>query len=438
MEDLADPCFCLQHLIEVLNCADDCRDPDSLCWFLNESNEIERTDMACQLDGCFMDAESFSNVLNGTAKPDSCPEYMLLRNEHSLAYKYASTNPLDKILPSFVRTYTCDEVKKEVASNTYITDNSLVVIGDKSVSKFYFVMFEDTYVICNREIVIATILNGITELRKYVEFPSVLHRYEESYLKDLNEKVKNSGRLIDVASLMFPLKGRVPRFSTPDNDVDKTLTSLTRCIAYLHSCGFTHGDIKVGNHLYTEDGEVKLVDIGNCNLLVDIGNMYTPGFEAPELLNGWKKYIDQACDVYALGVVIIEFISGVKYDKDMKIDNLKSIIDKKHHKWLKIAILCLSSDQYVRPTSAIEVMALIGETPVISKIVLPCAKHIVVREDDVVNPVSTTFDGDHGALIALSDLLYSTLYRDEGKQIKNSDKNSQRKSMMTRFLTNKA
>jgi serine/threonine protein kinase len=80
--------------------------------------------------------------------------------------------------------------------------------------------------------------------------------------------------------------------------------------------GMVHRDIKPANILLSHDGIVKLADFGIAlpgNESLHTQGPYTMGtyaYLSPEQLNGEK--LDQRSDLYSLGVVMYEMVSGVK------------------------------------------------------------------------------------------------------------------------------
>ncbi|MBI2571322.1 MAG: protein kinase [Candidatus Schekmanbacteria bacterium] len=90
---------------------------------------------------------------------------------------------------------------------------------------------------------------------------------------------------------------------------------LCRILSYIHGCGVVHRDIKPGNVLVAQDGKVKLMDFGlvhtelsSVSLTEEGGLVGTATYMSPEQITG--KRVDQRSDIYALGVVLFELVTG--------------------------------------------------------------------------------------------------------------------------------
>ena len=102
--------------------------------------------------------------------------------------------------------------------------------------------------------------------------------------------------------------------SLAPNRVLEILAQTARALHEAHSAGLVHRDIKPGNLLITPNGEVKITDFGIARVadqvsLTATGQvMGTVQYLAPEQATG--KPATPATDVYSLGVVAYEAISG--------------------------------------------------------------------------------------------------------------------------------
>ena len=96
---------------------------------------------------------------------------------------------------------------------------------------------------------------------------------------------------------------------------------VTRAVAHAHANLVVHRDLKPANILVAADGTVRLLDFGIAKLLEEgtareteltqlAGRALTPDYAAPEQILG--EPIGTAADVYALGVVLFELVSGVR------------------------------------------------------------------------------------------------------------------------------
>ena len=96
---------------------------------------------------------------------------------------------------------------------------------------------------------------------------------------------------------------------------------LARAVHFAHGCGVVHRDLKPANVLLAADGTPKVADFGLAKLLDDgTGDnaanrtetgaiLGTPAYMAPEQAEG-RKDVGSRCDVYALGAVLYECLTG--------------------------------------------------------------------------------------------------------------------------------
>ena len=103
----------------------------------------------------------------------------------------------------------------------------------------------------------------------------------------------------------------------PIREAAELLIKLARTVQFAHEHGILHRDIKPGNILLDKKGEPHLTDFGLARLVeqestitksVDV--LGTPSYMAPEQAIGGTHNITGAADVYALGAVFYQVLTG--------------------------------------------------------------------------------------------------------------------------------
>jgi serine/threonine protein kinase len=111
-------------------------------------------------------------------------------------------------------------------------------------------------------------------------------------------------------------------------------------INYSHSKGFIHCDIKPNNILVDSKGTPKVIDFGIAskygsfivgkNQTTFFQNAFTPNYASPEQIKG-EKNLSETTDVYSLGVVLYELLSGqlpIELSESESYPNLISTLEK--------------------------------------------------------------------------------------------------------------
>lgn len=107
-------------------------------------------------------------------------------------------------------------------------------------------------------------------------------------------------------------------------DVMKQVCSA---LDYAHAHGIVHRDIKPANIMLTRDGRVKIMDFGIAKCEGNLTNsgqvLGTPNYMSPEQVKG--KPLDGRSDVFSLGVVLYELLTG---ERPFHAQNVTTIIYK--------------------------------------------------------------------------------------------------------------
>jgi serine/threonine protein kinase/Tfp pilus assembly protein PilF len=95
------------------------------------------------------------------------------------------------------------------------------------------------------------------------------------------------------------------------------IAKVARTVHYAHEHGIVHRDIKPGNILLDVKGEPHLTDFGLARLVETESAMTrtmevlgTPSYMAPEQASGQNEQITRATDVYGLGAVLYQLLTG--------------------------------------------------------------------------------------------------------------------------------
>ena len=109
-------------------------------------------------------------------------------------------------------------------------------------------------------------------------------------------------------------RGRGPAGALPTRRVAEIARDMCIALGYAHASGVIHRDVKPGNILISETGEVKLMDFGISKVL-EAGRgdgmtqaKGTPQYMPPEQILG--REVDGRTDLYALGISMFEMCVG--------------------------------------------------------------------------------------------------------------------------------
>jgi serine/threonine-protein kinase len=143
-----------------------------------------------------------------------------------------------------------------------------------------------------------------------LQHPSIVQIYE---VGDQDGRPFFSLEYVDGGSLARQIAG------TPQSprEAAQLVQVLARAVACAHAKGVIHRDLKPANILLTRDGTPKITDFGLAKRVEeDAGHTHsgtivgTPSYMAPEQAEGHPHVVGPPADVYALGAVLYELLTG--------------------------------------------------------------------------------------------------------------------------------
>ncbi|MGE5223249.1 MAG: serine/threonine-protein kinase, partial [Omnitrophica WOR_2 bacterium] len=112
------------------------------------------------------------------------------------------------------------------------------------------------------------------------------------------------------------LAERITRGPLPPEDAAKVITRLAPALDAANARGIIHRDLKPGNILFDQYGNAFLSDFGIARItqassgtLTQGAILGTPAYMSPELVQG-ETEIDGRSDLYSLGVILYEMLTG--------------------------------------------------------------------------------------------------------------------------------
>uniref|UniRef100_I3JDS9 non-specific serine/threonine protein kinase n=1 Tax=Oreochromis niloticus TaxID=8128 RepID=I3JDS9_ORENI len=135
--------------------------------------------------------------------------------------------------------------------------------------------------------------------------------YKGCYLREhtawviLSWLVSSHRRTMHICSGCFPTVHKKP---LQEVEIAAITHGALQGLAYLHSHNMIHRDVKAGNILLTEPGQVKLADFGSASIASPANSFVgTPYWMAPEVILAMDEgQYDGKVDVWSLGITCIE------------------------------------------------------------------------------------------------------------------------------------
>jgi tetratricopeptide (TPR) repeat protein/tRNA A-37 threonylcarbamoyl transferase component Bud32 len=224
-----------------------------------------------------------------------------------------------------------------------------------------------------------------------LDHPNILPIYEVGESEDgtsfFSMKYASGGSLQEVG----------PALRDDQREIVRLMARVTRAVQYAHRQGILHRDLKPGNILLDGRGEPLVSDFGLAKWLDSSSDLTrtltifgTPGYIAPEQAEGPAANLKPAADVYSLGAILFDLLSGrppflgehalavIHQASDKPAPRLRSLVPNTDRDLETICARCLERDPTARYLSAGDLAEDLERwlegRPIIARPVLPPAQ----------------------------------------------------------------
>jgi eukaryotic-like serine/threonine-protein kinase len=114
----------------------------------------------------------------------------------------------------------------------------------------------------------------------------------------------------------------------------RLMVMVARAVEHLHQQGIVHRDLKPSNILLDADGQPYVTDFGLAKVFAMGGNLTatgviagTPSYMAPEQASGRRTRVSPTSDIYSLGAILYELLTGVPpFRAETPLDTLMEVL----------------------------------------------------------------------------------------------------------------
>jgi WD40 repeat protein/tRNA A-37 threonylcarbamoyl transferase component Bud32 len=185
------------------------------------------------------------------------------------------------------------------------------------------------------KMILAGVHAGAEDRQRFLREAEAVARLQHPNIIQIYEIGEHSG--LPYLSLEFcaggSLASRLDGTPLPAREAAQLIETLARAVHTAHQQQIVHRDLKPGNILLTADGRPKITDFGLAKNLDERGQthtgevMGTPSYMAPEQAGGHTADVGPATDVYALGAILYELITGrAPFRAATPLDTLRQVV----------------------------------------------------------------------------------------------------------------
>jgi len=300
---------------------------DSMEERFDEPKRSEGSDVGDQARFELLDA--YMSDLHAGKRPD---REAVLAQYPELASDIDLIESLDRFLPSgTVLDLEEDEEERELNHTTRAEESQCILprrfgqyvlleeIGRGGMGVVYRASQEGL----DRDVAVKMILAGNLaspeHVKRFHTEAKAAARLHHSHIVHIHEVGELNGQDFFVMEYVEgeSLAERIAR-DRPDNETAiRLLGKIARAVGHLHEKGIVHRDLKPGNILLDARGEPFVTDFGLAKFFTSESRMTatgmiagSPSYMAPEQAFGHNEEVGPAADIYSLGAILYELLTG--------------------------------------------------------------------------------------------------------------------------------
>jgi serine/threonine-protein kinase len=185
------------------------------------------------------------------------------------------------------------------------------------------VVYKARHIDLNRLVAVKMVLAGIhagpSDLERFRHEAEAVARLQHANIVQVYDVGSHDGRpFIALEYVDGSLTRSLAGTPLPPRQAAQWVETLARAVAHAHQQGIVHRDLKPANVLLSRTGVLKITDFGMAKIMVaptssqtTSGSILgTPSYMAPEQAEGKTRQIGPGADVYGLGAILYEMLTG--------------------------------------------------------------------------------------------------------------------------------
>jgi hypothetical protein len=180
-------------------------------------------------------------------------------------------------------------------------------------------------------------LAGDVELYRFRAEADVASRLDHPHIVPIYEAGEHEGHPYFTMKLLEggSLAQHTERFRGAPRRAAELVATLARAVHYGHKRGILHRDLKPANVLLDVEGRASIADFGVARLMEREAQytrsdavVGTPSYMAPEQAAGRSQQITTAVDIYGLGAILYELLTGrPPFEADTPVVTLRRVVE---------------------------------------------------------------------------------------------------------------